>query len=114
MPDTPETLPLRMARMLAGALPKGRSAFVKSIARAAGAPHPFYAQVDGLKWLIDLKERVSRTRYVYGDFAPMLTRLLMALLPPGGSRGSVEVPGAARRHRGAHGPESARAVLDCE
>jgi FkbM family methyltransferase len=87
MPDTParETFPLRCARALAQGLPKGRSAFVKSIARLTGAPCPFVGEVDQCRWLIDLNERVSRTLYLYGDFEPVLTKLLGSLLPPGGT-----------------------------
>ena len=50
-----ESIILRMARAAAGFLPRGRSAFVRSVARATGRRAPFFANVD---WAADIARQV--------------------------------------------------------
>jgi FkbM family methyltransferase len=84
LPDFPrEPIILRTARAAAQLLPKGRSVFVRVIARVTGNEAPFFAAVGADCFLIDLCERVSRTLYLYGVFEPTIAALLPRLIAPG-------------------------------
>ncbi|HVS71490.1 MAG TPA: FkbM family methyltransferase [Phycisphaerae bacterium] len=84
MSDYPsEPAMLRLSRKAAAILPKGRSMFVRNIARFTGHRKPFLAPVGSHQFLIDLDERVSRTLYLYGTFEETITDLLPKLIEPG-------------------------------